>query len=70
MREGLIKEMRTVWSIKQEVVLTETTEITFLGLQMKKYSGCVIVLQEKFIEAVLGKQGLSNSSSLTMVTVD
>eukprot|EP00975_Prorocentrum_lima_P047779 9990088-Prorocentrum_lima.AAC.1 len=46
MREGRIKEVREVWSIKQEVVLTETTDITFLGLQMKKYSGGVIVHQE------------------------
>ena len=70
MRETLLTSMRAMWTMRAEVVLDKGNDVTFLGLELRRTAGGIKLSQQKFIEAILEKHGLSDAKPLTTVQMD
>ena len=65
-----MKQFREEWKMSDEVVLTETTPLTFLGLELRRDPAGVHLGQWKFIDNLLEKYGMTDANPLTSVQMD
>jgi hypothetical protein len=70
MREGLIAKMKETWQMRDEVVLDETGDLTFLGLELKKVKGGISLSQSRFVDMLLTKYGMEKANGTMAVNMD
>ena len=69
MREEFVKKMRKILTMREEIVLKEGTDLTFLGLEMHRMKEGIAITQKRFITHLLEKHGLSDDNVKPMTTV-
>ena len=71
MRDAFLEELKKVWTLTKEEVLSKDNPITFLGIETyMRHNGDIFLTQEKFTMSLLEKYGMKSGKGNSCVQVD